>query len=131
VGDVVSLLHHAAQAGHTSPGDLEIAVLRGWLAARMRDGAARTSQARRAAAARNFTAWAHRAGLAAHDAGTQLASPRAHRDLPTVLRADQAAALMAVEDTRDRASWNCSTPPASGSASSAASTEPTSTRAGG
>src|SRR3954452_17115583 len=94
VGDVVALLHHAAQAGRQTPGDLDIAVLRGWLAARMRDGAARTSQARRAAAARAFTAWAHRAGLAPPARGAQLASPRAHRDLPTVLRADQAAALV-------------------------------------
>jgi len=104
VGDVVALLHHAAQAGHQAPGDLDIAVLRGWLAARMRDGAARTSQARRAAAARNFTAWAHRTGLAADDPGAQLVSPRAHRDLPSVLRADQAGALVEKpESDRDRA----------------------------
>ncbi|MCU7723713.1 tyrosine recombinase XerC [Actinoplanes sp. KI2] len=104
VGDVVSLLHHAAQAGRRAPGDLDIAVLRGWLATRMRDGAARTSQARRAAAARNFTAWAQRAGLASNDPGAQLVSPRAHRDLPTVLRADQAGALVEnPESDRDRA----------------------------
>src|SRR4051795_7011413 len=104
VGDVVALLHHAAQAGHQAPGDLDIAVLRGWLAARMRDGAARTSQARRAAAARNFTAWAHRTGLASNDPGAQLVSPRAHRDLPSVLRADQAGALVEnPENDRDRA----------------------------
>jgi integrase/recombinase XerC len=94
VGDVVSLLDHAAQAGCAAPADLDILVLRGWLARRMADGAARTSQARRAAAARTFTAWAHRTGRAPHDAGAQLASPRAHRDLPTVLRADQAADLV-------------------------------------
>ncbi|AGL20372.1 tyrosine recombinase XerC [Actinoplanes sp. N902-109] len=94
VGDVVSLLAHAADAGCAAPGDLDIGVLRGWLARRMGDGAARTSQARRAAAARTFTAWAHRAGLAASDAGAQLASPRAHRDLPSVLRAEQAADLV-------------------------------------
>jgi integrase/recombinase XerC len=94
VGDVVSLLDHAARAGCASPADLDIAVLRAWLAARMREGAARTSQARRAAAARTFTGWAHHAGLAPTDAGALLASPRPHRDLPTVLRADQAANLV-------------------------------------
>jgi integrase/recombinase XerC len=94
LGDVISLLDHAARDGCATPADLDITVLRGWLARRMADGAARTSQARRAAAARTFTAWAHRAGLAATDAGAQLASPRAHRDLPTVLRADQAADLV-------------------------------------
>ena len=87
VGDVVSLLEHAAADGCAAPADLDIAVLRGWLAQRMTGGAARTSQARRAAAARTFTAWAHRSGLCPADAGAQLASPRAHRDLPSVLRA--------------------------------------------
>src|SRR4051794_38854540 len=94
VGDVVSLLDHAARAGCAAPADLDITVLRGWLAHRMATGAARTSQARHAAAARTFTAWAHRTGRAAADVGAQLASPRAHRDLPTVLRADQAEQLV-------------------------------------
>jgi integrase/recombinase XerC len=94
VGDVVSLLDHAARAGCAEPADLDITVLRGWLAGRMVAGAARTSQARRAAAARTFTGWAHRAGLSPIDAGAQLASPRGHRDLPTVLRADQAEDLV-------------------------------------
>src|SRR4029453_3841927 len=59
LGDVISLLDHAARDGFAAPADLDITVLRGWLAQRMTDGAARTSQARRAAAARTFTAWAH------------------------------------------------------------------------
>ena len=101
LGDVVSLLDHAAQAGCVCPADLDIAVLRGWLAARMRQGAARTSQARRAAAARTFTAWALRTELATADPGAQLASPRAHRDLPTVLRADQAADLVTRDDRQE------------------------------
>ncbi|WP_433539129.1 tyrosine-type recombinase/integrase [Micromonospora sp. CA-249363] len=50
--------------------------------------------ARRAASARAFSAWAHRAGLLPADVGAALASPRAHRELPGVLRADQAAALL-------------------------------------
>jgi integrase/recombinase XerC len=101
LGDVVSLLDHAARLGRPAPADLDLAVLRGWLAERMRHGAARTSQARRAAAARAFTAWAHRTGLAPADPGTHLASPRAHRDLPTVLRADQAASLVECDDRQD------------------------------
>jgi integrase/recombinase XerC len=94
VGDVVSMLDHAARAGCAEPADLDIMVLRGWLARKLATGAARTSQARRAAAARTFTAWAHRTGRAPADAGAPLASPRAHRDLPTVLRADQAEHLV-------------------------------------
>jgi integrase/recombinase XerC len=107
VGDVVSLLDHAAQVGCAAPADLDLGVVRGWLAQRMSDGAARTSQARRAAAARTFTAWAHRSGLAPADVGASLASPKAHRDLPSVLRADQAADLVVstgdAHAVRDRA----------------------------
>jgi integrase/recombinase XerC len=108
LSDVVSLLSHAATVGCAHPADLDIAVLRGWLAQRLGAGAARTSQARRAASVRGFTAWAHRTGLSPSDAGALLASPKAHRDLPTVLRADEAAHLMEVAgtepaDLRDRA----------------------------
>jgi integrase/recombinase XerC len=110
VSDVVSLLDHAARAGCATPDDLDLGVLRSWLAARQRAGAARTSQARRAAAARTFTGWAHRAGRMPADPGAHLASPRAHHELPTVLRADQAADLVTApaagegaEALRDRA----------------------------
>lgn len=98
LGDVVSLLDHAAAGGLTHPGRLDIAVLRGWLARLVGSGAARSSQARRAAAARAFTAWAHRTGLCDTDVGALLASPKAHRELPTVLRADEAAGLMAAPE---------------------------------
>jgi integrase/recombinase XerC len=98
LGDVVSLLDHAGRAGVARVDQLDLAVLRGWLAERLAHGAARSSQARRAAAARTFTGWARQAGLAAHDPGAQLATPRAHRDLPTVLRAEQAADLVVAPD---------------------------------
>lgn len=94
VGDVVSLLDHASRMGCTSPGELDIAALRSWLARLRTLGAARASLARRAASARTFSAWAHRRGLLAVDVGAQLASPKAHRELPAVLRADQAAELV-------------------------------------
>jgi integrase/recombinase XerC len=94
VADIVSLLDHAGRMGCAEPGDLDLGVLRSWLARLRTTGAARTTLARRAAAARTFTAWAHRDGLLDRDAGAQLASPKAHRELPTVLRGDQAAALV-------------------------------------
>ncbi|MET7393891.1 tyrosine recombinase XerC [Dactylosporangium sp. NPDC005572] len=94
VGDVTDLLRHAAEGGAEGPQDLTLAILRGWLARRRAAGDARTSLARRAAAARTFTAWAHREGLVPTDPGQRLASPKAHRDLPTVLRQDQAATLV-------------------------------------
>jgi integrase/recombinase XerC len=94
VGDLVSLLDHAARMGCATPGDLDLTVLRSWLARLRTTGGARTSLARRAAAARTFTAWAHRDGLLDRDVGAALASPKARRELPTVLRTDQAEALV-------------------------------------
>ncbi|MET8311946.1 tyrosine recombinase XerC [Micromonospora sp. NPDC005173] len=94
VTDLVSLLDHAVRMGCVDLAELDLSVLRSWLARQRTTGAARASLARRAASARAFSAWAHRAGLLPADVGAALASPRAHRELPTVLRADQAAALV-------------------------------------
>jgi integrase/recombinase XerC len=94
VGDVVSLLDHAARMGHDAPGGIDVTVLRSWLAKQRTLGAARASMARRAAAARTFSAWAHRAGLHGGDPGAQLASPKVHRELPLVLRPEQATDLI-------------------------------------
>jgi integrase/recombinase XerC len=94
VADAVSLLDHAARMGATRPAELDLTMLRSWLAKLRTLGAARSSLARRAAAARVFSAWAHRAGLLAADPAAALASPKARRDLPAVLRGDQAAALV-------------------------------------
>ncbi|MDV6012796.1 tyrosine recombinase XerC [Haloechinothrix sp. LS1_15] len=73
---------------------LDLDALRAWLAAQRTGGAGRTTLSRRAAAARTFTAWAYRVGYLATDPGGRLASPRAHRMLPSVLTASQAAAAM-------------------------------------
>ncbi|WP_145785073.1 tyrosine recombinase XerC [Micromonospora taraxaci] len=94
VTDLVSLFDHAVRMGCVDLAELDLSVLRSWLARLRTTGAARTSLARRAASARAFCAWAHRAGLLSADVGAALASPRAHRELPSVLRADQAAALV-------------------------------------
>ncbi|MEV5764256.1 tyrosine recombinase XerC [Micromonospora sp. NPDC052213] len=108
VGDVVSLLDHARRMGCAELAELDLTVLRSWLAKQRTMGAARTSLARRAASARAFSAWAHRSGLLLTDVAGALASPRAHRDLPTVLRADQAAALV---EAPGRSTPGAPTPP--------------------
>jgi integrase/recombinase XerC len=94
VGDVVSLLDHLRRLGGVAVADLDLQVLRSWLARQRGTGAARSTLARRAASARTFTAWAHTAGYLAADPGELLASPRPHRALPAVLAADEAGALM-------------------------------------
>jgi integrase/recombinase XerC len=94
VTDTVSLLDHAVRMGRGLPAELDLRVLRSWLARLRSTGAARTSLARRAAAARTFTRWAHREGILTRDVGATLASPKAERRLPGVLPAGQAAELV-------------------------------------
>lgn len=98
VADVVSLLDHATRMGVRTPAGLDLTVLRSWLARQRTVGAARATLARRAATARTFSAWAHRAGLVATDPGAALASPKPHRRLPAVLRTDQVEQLMPTAD---------------------------------
>jgi integrase/recombinase XerC len=94
LGDVTSLLDHAARMGR-GPSGLDIAVLRSWLARSRTSGLARTTLARRAAAARVFTAFAVRRGLLAHDPGALLGTPKGRRPLPPVLRENEVGALLA------------------------------------
>lgn len=106
-GDVASLLEHAARMGATAPGQLDLIMLRSWLARLRTTGASRATLARRGSSARTFTAWAHRRGLLATDPGVLLATPKGHRRLPDVLRPDEAVRLVEFEgevpvDLRDR-----------------------------
>jgi integrase/recombinase XerC len=94
VGDVGSLFKHAARMGVTHPDGLTITVLRSWLAREQTVGKARATLARRAAAARVFTAFAHRTGRASRDAGDLLATPKHRRTLPSFLTRTQAAQLL-------------------------------------
>jgi integrase/recombinase XerC len=79
---------------------LDLARLRGWLADAHASGAARSTLARKAAAARTFTAWAHRRGLLPADPGARLVAPRPRSALPTVLDRDQAAAVLEAAGVR-------------------------------
>jgi integrase/recombinase XerC len=86
--DVRALLRFAGQR------ILDVHVVREWLAEMAQNGAARSSLARRAAAARAFTAWAHRSGRLAGDPGLLIGTPRQVRRLPVVLDQDQARAVV-------------------------------------
>jgi integrase/recombinase XerC len=94
LGDVTSLLEHAAAAGATAPADLDIGTLRAWLAGQHGSGHSRATLARRAAAVRTFTSFVHARGLLAADPGPLLGMPRIPRRLPEVLRQDQVAAVL-------------------------------------
>ena len=93
-GDVTSLLEHAHRRGITAPGGLDLPILRSWLAIQHEYGAARATLARRGAAARTFTAFAHHQGWLVTDPGPLLGTLKTRRSLPHVLhRAEMAAVL--------------------------------------
>ncbi|HEY5988483.1 MAG TPA: site-specific integrase, partial [Streptosporangiaceae bacterium] len=94
LGDIRSLLEHASAMGITAPAAIDIGILRNWLASQHGDGYSRATMARRAAAARTFTAFALARGLLGTDPGPLLGTPRTHRRLPQVLRQDQIAAVL-------------------------------------
>lgn len=100
-GDIASLLEYACRYGVYEPSSLDVSTLRGWLASQHQAGAARATLARRGAAARAFTSFAHRQGWLATDPGPRLGTPKARRVLPRVLRREEMNTVLA--DCEDRA----------------------------
>jgi integrase/recombinase XerC len=94
VGDVADLIEHASRLRVQRVDDIDLRCLRSWLANQQTRGRARTTLARRASAARVFTAWAVRTGRATADAGTALATPKGRRPLPRALSAVEARELI-------------------------------------
>jgi integrase/recombinase XerC len=92
--DLASMLDHARRCGVETLAELDIGVLRAWLATQHGAGMARATIARRAAAARAFTAFAHDRGLLATDPGLQLGTAKVRRGLPEVLAVDQIRAVL-------------------------------------
>ncbi|WP_240810103.1 tyrosine recombinase XerC [Actinomadura sp. WMMA1423] len=98
LGDLADLCAYAALAGLTEPAELDITVLRAWLARQHALGRSRATLARRTAAVRAFTRHLHRRGLLEDDPGLLLGTPKRLRDLPTVLTQDDAAHLLDTVD---------------------------------
>lgn len=94
IGDIAALMEHAHRLGLHDVAEIDLRSLRGWLAKQQTLGLSRATMARRATAARVFTAWLHRTGKAPRDAGATLGSPKTRRGLPPVLRADEARELI-------------------------------------
>lgn len=94
LGDVAGLLEHAHRLGAAQPGDLDLRTLRSWLAKQQSMGLSRTTLARRATAARVFTAWLTRTGQVPTDPGAALGSPKAPQVLPAVLGTREAEELI-------------------------------------
>ena len=94
VGDISSLLEYVGLHGIETLEGLGVTELRGWLAIQHESGAARATLARRGAAARAFTAFAHRRGWLATDPGPQLGTLKSRRTLPHVLPQDEMADVL-------------------------------------
>jgi integrase/recombinase XerC len=123
-GDIRSLLGHACRDGVQTPDGLGLAQLRSWLAVQHGSGAARATLARRGAAARTFTAFAHRRGWLATDPGPQLGTLKTRRTLPHVLRQDEMESVLADLDAAGlRAEQITRAGPGSGSETSGAQAE--------
>lgn len=83
-----------ASAGGVTLEDVDLDVLRDWLWRATQRGDARSTLARRAAAARSFFGWAHEQELVSHDPSLRLIAPKRGRTLPTVASRDAMSALL-------------------------------------
>lgn len=83
-----------ASAGPIALEDVDLEVLRDWLWRATQRGDARSTLARRAAAARSFFSWAQEQGFVAHDPSLRLIAPKRGRTLPTVASRDSMSELL-------------------------------------
>lgn len=90
-----------AAAGNRQLSAVDLEVLRDWLWRATQRGDARSTLARRAAAARSFFSWAKEQDFIEHDPSLRLIAPKRGRTLPTVASRDSMTALL--DDYRIRA----------------------------
>jgi integrase/recombinase XerC len=100
LGDLDSFIEHLANNGVTEITDVNLPLIRSWLATQQVRGGARTTLSRRAVSVRLFTKWASKRGFMASDVGATLATPKPHRTLPGVLTQDDATLAMESMATR-------------------------------
>jgi integrase/recombinase XerC len=101
LGDLDSFVEHLGNNGVTEISDINLPLIRSWLATQQVRGGARTTLSRRATSIRLFTKWATKRGYLATDVGSTLASPKPHRTLPGVLT--QGDAVTALDSMATRA----------------------------
>jgi len=99
--DLAGLAAFAEERGVAAPDAVDLELLRDWLWAMTNDGAARTTLARRAAAARGFFAELHRDARIPADPAARLRSPKTEQRLPRVPSRGQLEA--AFETLQERA----------------------------
>lgn len=111
LGDVAALVAFASERNEGLM-DISLATLRAWLAAMTAAGRSRSTIARRAAAARVFTAWATKRGYLASDPALRLVAPRRASRLPAILTVPQAQQMMALaQESASPAAADCDPAP--------------------
>ena len=101
LGDFDSFVEYLGSNGVTDLSEVNLPLIRSWLATQQVRGGARTTLTRRATSVRLFTKWATKRGYLASDVGSALATPKPHRTLPGVLT--QGDAVTALESMATRA----------------------------
>jgi len=94
LGDIRDLIDHGAGLGCTSLDEIDLTVLRSWLAHQRATGRRGTTVARRAASVRTFCSWGARTGRLQRDPAALLVTPKGNRALPSVLKSTEAGELM-------------------------------------
>ncbi len=94
VADADSVLAHIARCGIDDVAEVDVSVIRAWLATQHSAGHARSTIARRAASARALTAFAHERGMLRSDPGALLGTLKTRRELPEVLAVDEMLAVL-------------------------------------
>jgi integrase/recombinase XerC len=92
--DLADLAGFAESTGVDDTSGLDLELLRGWLWRCSTAGLAKSTLARRSAAARGFTKWLATTGTADADPGVRLKAPRPDRHLPRVLTRHQVDGLL-------------------------------------
>lgn len=98
--DLAQLAQFAATRGASESADLDLELLRDWLWRASQDGLAKSTLARRAAAARSFSSWLARTNVAPSDAARRLRAPKSDHHLPRVLTREQMAGILQRLDKR-------------------------------
>jgi len=93
-GDLGQLFDFARERGITEIVEIDLGLLREWLAVMSARRLSRATLARRGAAVRTFFDWARRAGRISTDPASRLVSARPDRTLPTVLTTGDAAEFL-------------------------------------
>jgi len=96
-GDLANLIAFAESTGVERAADLDLELFRGWLWKQSQDGLAKSTLARRSAAARAFSQWLAKNAEtgSGSDAAARLKAPKSDSHLPRVLTRQQIDGLLA------------------------------------